>query len=225
MDPILTLLALLPRSDLLFHLMLAAAVGGLIGLEREYRGKPAGLRTTILICVGATLLTDLSVSFAASAGGPADPARLAAQIVSGIGFLGAGTILQSRGSVSGLTSAATLWVVAAIGIAIGSGHRVEAVGTALLVLVVLLPLGTIERWLDRGRPHRRLIIEVTRGNTDLARIREAAVASGLSVQRESLEIDEDRARIQLHLMGRPKDYRALHETLSAWDDVRSLRML
>jgi putative Mg2+ transporter-C (MgtC) family protein len=132
------------RLDLLGHLALAALLGGAIGWEREHKDKPAGLRTNILICVGAALLTDLGLEIARASDGPADPARISAQIVSGIGFLGAGTILQSRGSVSGLTTAATLWVVAAIGMAAGAGRYVEATGTALLVLVVLIPL----RWLE-----------------------------------------------------------------------------
>src|SRR5690554_2045638 len=118
------------RLDLLIRLLLAAILGGLIGLEREISGKPAGLRTNILICVGAALLTELSlgIGLLTPERPNADPARIAAQIVSGIGFLGAGTIIQARGSVVGLTTAATLWVVAAIGMAVGAAAYVEAVG-------------------------------------------------------------------------------------------------
>jgi len=133
------------RLDLLGHLALAAVLGGAIGWEREHARKPAGLRTNILICVGAALLTDIGIQMARSWEGPtADPARIAAQIVSGIGFLGAGTIIQARGSVTGLTTAATLWVVAAIGMAVGSGMYLEATGATLLVLVALIPLGWLE---------------------------------------------------------------------------------
>lgn len=140
------------RLDLLLRLALATILGGAIGWERERAGKPAGLRTNILICVGATLLTDVGTSIAGAWEGPAaDPARIAAQIVSGIGFLGAGTIIQSRGSVTGLTTAATLWVVAALGIAVGSGYYVEALGAGGLVLLVLIPLGRIEREVDLSR--------------------------------------------------------------------------
>ncbi|MBA2245639.1 MAG: MgtC/SapB family protein, partial [Gemmatimonadetes bacterium] len=118
----------LDQLALLGRLLLAAVLGGVIGLERELSGKPAGLRTNLLICVGAALLMDLSIAVAALANLPneqagaifrADPARIAAQIVSGIGFLGAGTILQARGNIIGLTTAATIWVVAAIGMAVG----------------------------------------------------------------------------------------------------------
>lgn len=135
------------RPDLLLRLILAAVLGGVVGLEREVSGKPAGFRTNLLICVGAALLTDLSVSISRLADPlqtAADPARIAAQIVSGIGFLGAGTIIQSRGSVVGLTTAATLWVVSAIGIGVGAGAYVEAVGTTLLVIIALIVLGRVE---------------------------------------------------------------------------------
>lgn len=131
------------RLELLGGLLLAALLGGAIGWEREHSHKPAGLRTNILICMAATLLTDLSVLAAASSS-IADPGRIAAQIVTGMGFLGAGTIIQSRGTVTGLTTAATLWIVAAIGMAIGFGALVEAVGTTLLVLIALVPLRKVE---------------------------------------------------------------------------------
>jgi putative Mg2+ transporter-C (MgtC) family protein len=132
------------RLELLARLFLAAILGGAIGWERQHANKPAGLRTNILICVGAALLTDLSVTAAAQAPGSSDPTRIAAQIVTGVGFLGAGTIMQARGAITGLTSAATLWVVAAIGMAVGFGSAIEATGTTVLVLLVLIPLRTIE---------------------------------------------------------------------------------
>lgn len=132
------------RLDLMGRLALAVVLGGAIGWERQHARKPAGLRTNILICVGAALLTELSVAAAAQGSGPADPARIAAQIVTGVGFLGAGTILQARGSVTGLTTAATLWVVAAIGMAVGFGAAIEATGTTALVLLVLIPLRALE---------------------------------------------------------------------------------
>lgn len=133
------------RLDLLWHLVLACILGGTVGWEREQAQKPAGLRTNILICVGAALLADLSVLVTAGGGAGADPGRIAAQIVTGVGFLGAGTIIQGQGSVTGLTTAATLWVVAAIGMAVGLGAIAEAVGTTVLVLIVLIPLRKLEQ--------------------------------------------------------------------------------
>jgi putative Mg2+ transporter-C (MgtC) family protein len=127
--------------DILLKILLAAALGGIIGMERELSHKEAGLRTNILIAIGSTLLTILSFKIAA-VGKTGDPARLTAQIVSGIGFLGAGAIIQARFAVHGLTTAATIWTVAAIGIAVGSGFYLVAFSVALLVVVVL----TVFRW-------------------------------------------------------------------------------
>jgi len=147
------------------RLVLAGVLGGTIGLERELKAKPAGLRTTLLICVGAALFTELSLDIAllATSGGDAlraDPARLAAQIIPGIGFIGAGAILHGKGRVTGLTTAATLWVVTAIGIAVGSGAYVEAIGTTAMVLGTLLLLGRLERLVRRRLSNRRYTASV-----------------------------------------------------------------
>lgn len=136
------------RLDLAAKLMVAILVGGGIGLERELKGKPAGLRTNVLICIGSALLMDLSMRIAADHAG--DPGRIAAQVVTGIGFLGAGTILHTRGTISGLTTAATIWVVAALGLTVGAGFFIEALGAAATVIVVLIGLGWAER---RFLPH------------------------------------------------------------------------
>ena len=133
------------RLDLLLRLSLAVVLGGAIGLERELQRKAAGLRTNILICVGAALFTELSIAMSSASG---DPARIAAQIVTGVGFLGAGTIIQARGIVTGLTTAATMWLVAAIGMAVGFGALLEATGATLLVLLVLSLLRPIERVIE-----------------------------------------------------------------------------
>src|SRR6478672_5906712 len=108
-------------------LVLAAILGGVIGIEREIRDKPAGLRTNILICVGSTLFMTVSTQMASLTGG--DPTRIAAQIVTGIGFLGAGAVLHSHGYVIGLTTAATIWVVAGVGMALGGGMYTVALFT------------------------------------------------------------------------------------------------
>lgn len=131
------------RLDLAVKLIAAILIGGGIGLERELKRKPAGLRTNILICVGSVLLMDLSMSIAATHGG--DPGRIAAQVVTGIGFLGAGTILHTRGQITGLTSAATIWVVSALGLTVGAGYFVEALGATITVMIVLIGLGWAER--------------------------------------------------------------------------------
>jgi len=128
-------------------LALAAVLGGLIGLERQAKQRPAGLRTNLLICVGAALFTLLSDELAGAHTG--DHTRIAAQIIPGIGFIGAGSILHSRGDlVTGITTAATIFVVASIGMAAGGGQYVLAIFATLLILGVLMLLGRIERGLN-----------------------------------------------------------------------------
>ena len=131
-------------------LLLAMLCGGAIGFERELRRKAAGLRTNVLICIGAALYMIVSRHIS---GGAAftDPARLAAQVVTGIGFLGAGVILQSRGSVTGLTTAATIFVVGAVGIAIGEGMLALAIFSTLLIIIVLVVLRRVERAVIRRK--------------------------------------------------------------------------
>ncbi len=135
-----------------FKLLLAMLCGGMIGFERELSRKAAGLRTNVLICIGAALY--MIISRHISGGAPyTDPARLAAQVVAGIGFLGAGVILQSRGSITGITTAATIFVVGAVGIAIGEGMFGLAISSTLLIIVVLVVLRKVERSVIK---HKRL---------------------------------------------------------------------
>jgi putative Mg2+ transporter-C (MgtC) family protein len=130
-------------SSTLFRLLVAAILGGIIGLERELRHKPAGLRTNMFICFGAAMFTVLGDELAGSFGG--DHTRVAAQIIPGIGFIGAGSILHSRGSVTGLTTAATLFVVASVGMAAGGGLYITAVFATGVILIALAVLGKLER--------------------------------------------------------------------------------
>src|SRR5215510_4051398 len=161
-SPLATLASVL-RLTVLAKLLLATLLGGAVGIERELSNKPAGLRTNILICVGAALFTQLSIDIAQIGFTPdgrpyGDTTRIAAQIVSGIGFLGAGAILHGGGSVVGLTTAATIWVVAAIGVAVGAGAYVDALGATALIMVVLVGLRPVEAKLlgKRRRLHATL---------------------------------------------------------------------
>lgn len=128
-------------------LLLAAFLGGIIGLERELHGKPAGLRTNMLIAMGSALFTTISMQMAVNA----DPTRIAAQVVTGIGFIGAGVILREHGNVVGLTTAATIFVVAAIGVAVGASLWWPSVFATVIVLITLLALVPMERWLKTKR--------------------------------------------------------------------------
>ncbi|MFC1725496.1 MgtC/SapB family protein [candidate division KSB1 bacterium] len=141
--------------EILIKVILAIILGGIIGLEREIKSKAAGLRTNILICLGSTVMMIVSIKVAEASSSPnADPARIAAQVVTGIGFLGAGTIIQSRGLVKGLTSAAVIWVIAGIGLVIGSGYYIFAAGVTLIAVIVLFLLGKIEKHLELKRKLR-----------------------------------------------------------------------
>ncbi len=122
--------------DLIVKLLIAFVFGVLIGFDRERSGKAAGIRTQMLICVGSALLAGISVHIGTKYGYPGDPARLMAQIVTGIGFVGAGVIIKSGHRVSGVTTAATIWTTAAIGIAVGSGFYLSAIATTILVLLL-----------------------------------------------------------------------------------------
>lgn len=130
-------------STTIVRLVVAAVLGGAIGLERQLRHKPAGLRTNIFICFGAAMFTVLSDQLAGTMGG--DHTRVAAQIIPGIGFIGAGSILHSRGSVVGLTTAATLFVVASVGMAAGGGLYITAIFATVVILLALAVLGNLER--------------------------------------------------------------------------------
>ncbi len=129
-------------SDTMQRLILAAVLGGLIGLEREFKQRPAGLRTNMFICFGAAMFTILSEKIVDPS--VPDKSRIASNIITGIGFIGAGSILHSRGGVQGLTTAATIFVVASIGMAAGGGFFPEAIFATLLILVALYGLGYFE---------------------------------------------------------------------------------
>jgi putative Mg2+ transporter-C (MgtC) family protein len=204
------------RLDLLLKLVVAALLGGAIGLQREIAGKPAGLRTNILICIGAAMLMDLSIRLAVGPAGErvGDPARLAAQVITGIGFLGAGTILHARGTVIGLTSAATIWMVTALGLTVGAGQYVEAVGAGMLVVVVLSGLGRLEYRLRRVRRRVGATIRARPGYSaeELARVLHA---HGIDVIRTKIYDHPEDRTFELRLSGPARQFEvatsALHE--------------
>jgi putative Mg2+ transporter-C (MgtC) family protein len=191
-------------AEVLLRVVLAGALGGAIGAEREIREREAGLRTHMLVAVGAALFTLVSAyawsdfHFSQSSGVTYDPTRIAAQIVTGIGFLGAGAIIRHGLSVRGLTTAASLWVVAAIGVAAGAGYYSAAVITTVLVLVSLWPLRiAAHRIFARIRPgEQRLEVEL-RPNESPALVLEAVEGAGGAVHAFELEDGRDRRRVLL----------------------------
>jgi putative Mg2+ transporter-C (MgtC) family protein len=194
------------RLELLVQLVLAVILGGAVGIERELRGKPAGLRTNILICIGATLFTVLSYRLAEGRG---DPGRVAAQILTGVGFIGAGTILHLRGAVTGLTSAATIWVVAAVGMALGARAYVEALGATLLIMLVLAGLGPVEGYLLRQSASSQIVIHSRPSPTALDELEALVRASGLECVRTQSRVENVDLVVEMSLRG-PK---RLHDQL------------
>lgn len=140
--------------EIVLRLLLSAILGGLIGMEREASNRPAGLRTHILVTVGSALIMMISIDGFKGA----DPSRLAAQVVSGIGFLGAGTILHTGPNIQGLTTAASLWVCGGIGIAIGGGYYLGGVVTVIIVLFTLTRVSLMEKTLFKQR-YKTLIVD------------------------------------------------------------------
>jgi putative Mg2+ transporter-C (MgtC) family protein len=163
----------------------ALALGGLVGFDREKKSKAAGLKTHMLICLGAMIFTSMGIMAAVIFGGTADPNRIAAQIVSGIGFLGAGAIIKNAGSsdVVGLTSAATIWLVAAIGYTVGIGYAFSAIAFTVTVFIVLTAIGPFYKLFEREGAYKYYQLEV------LSRGSIKRVLLGI-VLNEQVEVDE-----------------------------------
>jgi putative Mg2+ transporter-C (MgtC) family protein len=144
--------------EVILKLVMAIALGGLIGLEREASQKPAGFRTNILVCVGSAMMMTLATLLVQAKGGTPDTlVRMAAGVITGMGFLGAGTILQSRGTIAGLTTASTLWLVAGLGLVIGAGYYVPAlIFTALTITTLLLFRKIEDSYLHKSQFHYHL---------------------------------------------------------------------
>jgi putative Mg2+ transporter-C (MgtC) family protein len=182
----------------LLKMGLGAFLGGAIGFERERAGRPAGLRTHMLICVGVVLFGEVSKAF--SAGG--DPSRIASNVVTGIGFLGAGSILRMGLEVRGLTTAASIWVTAAIGLAISAGgpYYIVAIATTALTLLTL----TVVEWvLERGatKPAMGNLVVRCEGLKDLPAVLSALVQAGAEVERLQIDRDGEGTRVKVNLKG------------------------
>ena len=166
---------MLGNGELILRLILAAILGSVIGFERERQAWAAGLRTHMLVCVSSALVMIVSAfGFADALGRPnvvLDPSRVAAQVVSGIGFLGAGAILLRGEIIRGLTTAASVWSVAAIGLAVGAGLDTAAIAATIIILAILAGLKPIERRYISARLRRRVTLRVERGSLTLDSLR------------------------------------------------------
>lgn len=177
----------------------AVACGAIIGTEREKQQKPAGLRTLILVCLGSAIFTMVSFAFSTSTG---DSGRVAAQIVTGVGFLGAGAILHSRNGVTGMTTAASVWVMAAIGITVGAGYPLGGLAACALVRTVLASIGGWEARRLGGKKSAtvEMLLNADHGKTRirLERIRQAHNLDATLTEQERLPNGDVRVRIQLN---------------------------
>jgi putative Mg2+ transporter-C (MgtC) family protein len=208
----------------LLRLMLAALLGGAIGLEREFKHRPAGLRTNLFICVGAAMYTLLSDALAVKYLG--DHTRIAAQIIPGIGFIGAGSILHNRNNlVTGITSAATLFVVASVGMAVGGGLYVTAVFGTGLILVCLFLLGNAERKLNI----KPLVnsYEVTGGSVDDIKAEVNRTLECVHAMMENVLVAETRqhVRLQFDLEGTNKEQTQVFQALKKSSLLQSVTCL
>ena len=209
---------LLPEDVL--KLLLAVVLGGLIGAEREYRDRAAGFRTIILICIGATLFTLLSLKL----GQPQDPVRIAASIVSGVGFLGAGAILRGPRRVGGLTTASTIWLAAALGVGIGGGYFLLAGVAAALALVVLAVFPRLEEWIDNVREVHTYRVTCPSSSELLAELGGVIRDCGLKARKGQRAKSGQQMTCTWDVWGSPKGHEQLIGKLLAHPDVQEFEI-
>ncbi len=184
--------------DVLFRILMALVCGGIIGYEREHKNRPAGLRTHMLVCIGAALVMIISqFIYENHMPGANDPARLGAQVISGIGFLGAGTIIRERFSVKGLTTAATLWAVACIGLAIGSGYYLIAVITTIVIFLSLIIFRKLEHLLKVKSNAGKVKITAKYSQSIERDMREELSEMGYSVSKMKFSKSNDMSTVML----------------------------
>ena len=214
-----------PFSSYLIRLVVALLIGGAIGLEREFKGKPAGMRTNMLICVGSCLIMIVSIEISRMAPQTSDPGRIAAQVVTGIGFLGAGTIIRSRFHIVGLTTAATIWSLSAIGLAVGAGYLLLSAVTAILITITLVIMGAIEGRLDTKRSYHVIEVSLERGEGVIKQLME--LFASMKVTSEALEVlrTGDVWRATFEYASSHERHRELVEKLSASPGVKGVTEL
>ncbi len=194
---------MLSNAEIILRLFLAALLGSLVGIERERLTWAAGLRTHMLVCTGAALIMIVSAFGFADVLSldhvSLDPSRVAAQVVSGIGFLGAGTILLRRDVVRGLTTAASLWTVAAIGLAVGGGLYLAAASATVLILLILAGIKPLERRLWVARRPRTLTLVIDRSTISLSTLETVLAQAMVEMKQLRLEHGDTQDEIELHL--------------------------
>lgn len=218
---------MLSNLEMLLRLVLAAGLGSIIGIERERLQWTAGLRTHMLVCVGAALIMLVSAFGFQDSLGQAhvvlDPSRVAAQVVSGIGFLGAGAILFRLDRVRGLTTAASLWTVAAIGLAVGGGLYVAAVGATAVIFIILAGLKPLEQrfWSARTGTEFRLVVD--RDKASLAVIQSELAGAGMAIRTVNVAPGEDPEEDEIRVGVQNADAQQMLTTLERLRLVKGVR--
>lgn len=221
---------MISEVQIILRVLLGAVLGAVIGYERERQDQPAGLRTHMILVIGATLAMMLSVNLGylyARPGTPADPARLAAQVISGIGFLGAGAILRYGFTVKGLTTATSLWTMAIVGMAVGAGYYLIGVVTTALILVVLEVLNVIEDRFVRTSVSRFISIDAnyTKGVVKSVRHIIRQFSDNLVSFTIQKQVKNKRIRIQVVAqISRDQTLEELIEEISDIEGVRNLKV-
>ncbi len=206
-------------EDIIVKIILALVLGGVMGLERQYNDKPAGYATNSIICVGATLFTILSLYMAEMGG---DPGRIAAQIVSGVGFLGAGAILREGNKVSGLTTAAAVWLVAAIGMAVGFGQYVLASGACAAVLLMQLGVRRTLGLVERLRRYDTFYLTCTPQWSVVDQIRQEIETQNIQILKQEVSKHDNQFHVAIVATFTGHEFQKVTKKLLEMPDVHSL---
>jgi putative Mg2+ transporter-C (MgtC) family protein len=210
------------QADDILKLLLALALGGMIGLERELRDKAAGLRTLMFISAGSALFTIFSIRMAQLPGfASSEPSRIAAQIVTGIGFLGAGVILREHGEVYGLTTAATIWLAAALGIGAGAGEYLFSTLAAMVILLTLLIFPYLENFLGKLTQTRVYLITTLAHAEKYAAIKEKFHQHDLKIITSRHSRKENQMVCKFTATGRPRNHESLVNELFIDPEVKT----
>jgi len=218
-------MTVIPFNEILLRLGLSLVLGGVIGFERERDNQPAGLRTHMILVIGACLAMILSINMGVISGN--DPARIAAQVISGIGFLGAGAILRYGFNVKGLTTATTLWTMAIVGLVLGAGYYWVAIISTVVMLVVLAALDQIEKKHVRVNVVRNIVVDLHDRKSVLREVRKTIQSLTDKVMAYSIQKSVKNKHLRLELTARFKNREKLEtlvEELSEIDGVRALKI-
>ena len=207
-------------TDILLRLLVSVLLGGLVGLERRYHGKTAGFMTNTLICVGSAVFAIMSIYSAKFYGG--DPVRIAAQVVAGVGFLGAGSILRDGNKVSGLTTAAGIWVVAAIGVAAGFGNFVLAGAATGVVLVLQFVVRRIMEAFDHMRLYESITIKCEPDWSVVEKINQTVARHKATIIREEVFKDESLFIVKMDINMSSKTFSSTFRELLAMKEIKFL---